>query len=99
MPVNDDLSDIQLSVLYGALLGDGCLNINKNGINAMFCYLSKSYQHTQYIANYFNEYISSGIYTNTYYDRRTDKEYTSHSFKTKSNINFTKIYYQWYYSV
>lgn len=96
MPVHDDLSDIQLSVLYGALLGDGCLNIHKNGINAIFSYTSKSHQHTQYIADCFSEYISSKINICTYHDNRTDKEYTSHSFKTLSKDIFTKIYYEWY---
>ena len=31
-----ELTDIQKEVLYGCLLGDGCLIIHKNGKNAMF---------------------------------------------------------------
>lgn len=46
------LSDIQKEVLYGALLGDGCLHINKNGINANFFYASKSYQHVCYVYSF-----------------------------------------------
>lgn len=37
------LTQIQIQVLEGALLGDGSLIIGKNGKNASFYYCSKSY--------------------------------------------------------
>lgn len=37
------LTDEQKEVLYGALLGDGCLYLHNNGKNAQFTYLSKSH--------------------------------------------------------
>ena len=36
------LTKEQKEVLDGALLGDGCLYLHKNGANAQFSYLSKS---------------------------------------------------------
>ena len=98
MPVNDELSTEQISVLYGALLGDGCLSVHKNGMNAVFCYLSHSYQHTQFIQEYFKEYVSSEIYKYTFFDVRTNHEYTNYSFKTLSNSTFTEIYNCWYHN-
>lgn len=91
------LSDIQQQVLNGALLGDGCLYLHKNGINANFQYLSKSLQHTTYIGKFFQEYWSGeGIKTTTYFDKRTNKEYTRSTVKTYTNKTFTEQYYKWY---
>lgn len=36
------LTKEQKEVLYGALLGDGCLYLHQNGKNAQFTYVSKS---------------------------------------------------------
>ena len=47
------LTKEQKEVLYGALLGDGCLYLHRNGKNAQFTYLSKSRQHVEYVGNYF----------------------------------------------
>lgn len=96
MPVNDELSAEQISVLYGALLGDGCLNIHKNGINAVFGYLSRSYQHTEFVKKYFEDYISSETHKYAYFDTRTNHEYIHYSFKTLSNPIFTEVYHKWY---
>ena len=89
------LSDIQKEVLYGALLGDGCLHINKNGINANFFYASKSYQHVCYVYSFFKEY-SKGIETTVYYDERTNKSYKEYRFRTCANYGFTDEYNKWY---
>ena len=101
MPVHDDLgvqlSNVQKNILYGAMLGDGCLSIHKNGKNAQFCYLSKSEQHVNYISNFFEDYISNeGVKTNTYFDKRTRKEYNRTYFKTFANPIFTCEYQKWY---
>jgi hypothetical protein len=47
------LTKEQKEVLYGALLGDGCLYLHRNGKNAQFTYLSESRQHVEYVGNYF----------------------------------------------
>ena len=92
-----NLLKIQKDVLYGSLLGDGCLSIHKNGQNAQFCYLSKSEQHTNYIASFFNEYITNaGVKSNTYFDKRTNKEYSRIYFKTVTDTTFTTEYHKWY---
>lgn len=91
------LSDTQQQVLDGALLGDGCLFLHKNGINANFQYLSKSLQHTNYVGTYFKEFLSGeGLKTVTYFDNRTSKEYTRSVIKTYTNLTFTNQYYRWY---
>ena len=50
------LTEEQLQVLDGAMLGDGSLIIHKQGKNAYFSYLSKSKQHVEVVGNYFKEY-------------------------------------------
>lgn len=91
------LNQIQKDVLSGSLLGDGSLIIHKNGKNAYFQYLSKSKQHVEYIAKYFNNMITNaGIYDSSYYDNRTNKQYFSSAFKTHTNKVFTNIYNEWY---
>lgn len=91
------LTEIQKSVLYGALLGDGSLIKHKNGINAQFSYLSKSEQHVKFIAQYFEEYISKiGIRSSSYFDQRTNKTYYRTRFRTITDIGFTEEYNKWY---
>lgn len=91
------LTSTQKEVLNGALLGDGSLFLHKNGINAQFCYGSKSQQHVEYVEHFFNDYISGeGIKYYTYFDNRTKKEYSRYSFRTYTNIYFTEQYNKWY---
>jgi transposase len=90
------LTDVQLQVLNGALLGDGNLTISKNGVNACFNYLSKSLQHVQYIYQYFAQLVPNGISTYEYFDKRTNKTYKRYSFRTITSVTFTEIYYKWY---
>ena len=49
------LTEEQLQVLDGAMLGDGSLIIHKQGKNAHFSYVSKSKQHVEFVGNYFKE--------------------------------------------
>lgn len=89
----------QEEVLNGAMLGDGCLYLHPNGINAQFKYLSKSRQHVEYVFQYFNEYLSGeGIKDSSYMDKRTNKEYYRTTAKTYVNEAFTEEYYKWYKS-
>ena len=92
-----NLTNTQKEVLYGALLGDGSLVKHKNGINAQFCYLSKSRQHVEYVAEFFKDYWSGeGIKNSSYIDNRTNKEYYRSIVKTYTNSCFTEEYYKWY---
>lgn len=91
------LSETQKEILQGALLGDGSLSIQKNSVNAYFSYVSKSKQHVEYVASYFNNLITpAGIRYNNIYDSRTNKYYSSYRFITHTNKEFTKIHYKWY---
>ena len=91
------LTNKQIEVLYGCLLGDGCLNIHKEGKNATFSYTSKSKEMVEYVYNFFNNITNSdSIKCVSYYDKRTDKVYTQYRFRTKVHPIFTKYYYEWY---
>lgn len=93
-----ELTPLQIEIIQGALLGDGCLNIHKNGINANFIYTSKSRQHVEFIGSFLEDYDDSvkNIYRYEYYDERTDKTYVRFSFKTKVHQELTEIYKKWY---
>lgn len=92
-----ELSSEQLEVLYGAMLGDGCLIKHKNGVNALFSYLSKSRQHVEFVANYFKDYWAyKEIKDGNYYDNRTNKFYYHSKIRTYSLDIFTKEYDKWY---
>ena len=85
------------NILYGALLGDGCLCIHKNGINAVFQYCSKSSEHTHYMGEYMSRLSSSkSYYDYNYLDNRTNKRYYGTRFRTISNEALTNEYYKWY---
>lgn len=92
------LSDIQKQVLYGALLGDGCLTKDgRDTQNAYFTYTSKVYNHIKYIYDYFSEYVTKrGIVYFKYFDKRTQKEYSRYYFRTSMNPYFTDEMARWY---
>ena len=93
------LSDDQINVLYGSLLGDGCLFKHKNGMNSQFIYSSKSKQHVEFVYKMFGEqYSKNGVSYQEYYDNRTNKTYCHYSFKTQCNIAFEKERDKWYYN-
>lgn len=97
--IKSSLSDIQKDVLYGALLGDGCLVKHKHGINAAFSYLSKSRQHVEFVMNYFKEYWKNKEITDdSYLDHRTNKIYSSSRVRTYVSSEFTEEYSRWYHS-
>ena len=63
----------QKEIINGALLGDGCLTKPKHGENCIFCYLSKSKQHVEFVCNDFIKYsIQNGIVYNSFFDERTN---------------------------
>ena len=91
------MTDNMYEILRGAMLGDGSLKIEKNGVNASFSYTSKSYQHVYYVVKNFLEYRSGiGIRNNDVYDKRTDKTYYKYQFTTVTSPTFTEEYYKWY---
>lgn len=93
------LSDKQKDVLYGALLGDGCLIKHKHGVNAVFSYLSKSRQHVEFVMGYFKEYWKGKEITDeAYLDHRTNKTYSRSRVKTYVNKEFTDEYARWYHN-
>lgn len=92
-----NMTDEMYEILRGALLGDGSLMIPKRGINAKFSYMSKSFQHVEYVSNYFAEYSQCGIKRSDRYDKRTDKTYVSYNFRTNASKTLTDEYYKWYY--
>lgn len=92
-----ELTEEQKQVLYGALLGDGSLILHKNCKNAIFSYTSKSKQHVEYVSNSFKKYLSGeNIKQYTYYDSRTNKEYSRYVMRTYTNKSFTDEHNKWY---
>lgn len=91
------LSGQQIDVLYGALLGDGCLWKSARGLNAQFSYTSKSQQHVQFVYNILGDDIpKQSIQYYEYFDKRTDKTYCRYSFRTEHNPSFEKERLKWY---
>lgn len=92
------LSEEQIEVLNGAMLGDGSLYIHSNGgKNAQLIYTSKSRQHVEFVMNYFKEYWSGeNLKYSTFFDNRTNKEYSRYTIKTYTNQTFTDYYQKWY---
>lgn len=91
------LSDHQREILYGALLGDGSLIKNKNGVNAQFSYTSKSKQHVEFVCNDFMMYsYKEKIKKVVVHDKRTNKDYVRYTFRTISDKGFTSEYKKWY---
>lgn len=91
------LTKIQQEVLYGALLGDGSLQMAKRGVNANFCYLSKSSSHVKYVMDFFKDFwIGKEIKNSQYFDKRTCKKYHHSYLRTYTNATFTEEYFKWY---
>ena len=92
------LTEYQEEIINGALLGDGCLVIDKKGINPYFGYLSKSREHVIYVCDSLKEYGRKGDYftTKEYVRKDTGKSYTQTVFRTQANPTFLPIYNKWY---
>ena len=90
------LSQHQREVLYGALLGDGCLWKSKQGRNAQFTYTSKSRQHVEFVYQQLGIPCAQGIQEYVYTDKRTQKTYTRYCFRTEHNITFEEERQRWY---
>lgn len=91
------LSDYQRDILYGALLGDGCICGHPRGRNYQFVYTSKSKQHVDYVCAPFLDFgVREGIKYTSVYDKRTCKTYSRYTFRTMYDILFTEEYHRWY---
>lgn len=91
-----NMTNEMYEVLRGTLLGDGSLLTSKNQ-NAFFSYTSKSLQHVQFVAKYFDEYkCGKGIYSYDIFDKRTNKVYQRNQFVTKRSNTLTKERDKWY---
>jgi hypothetical protein len=99
MNINTKLNDIQYEILNGALLGDGCIPFVKNG-NSYFSYVSSIKNHVLYISQYFLDITTNryrtGSCESVRYDIRTNKMYSTSTFRTKSDTIFTTIRNSWY---
>lgn len=92
--LNATLTDTQIQILNGALLGDGMIEQKR------FVYASKSNQHVYFVWNYFRHIMSPKNKNNlsvvTQYDKRTEKSYTRYFFNSQSNQCFEDIHKCWY---
>lgn len=92
------LTQHELEVIQGCLLGDGCLSIN--GKSSCFMYGSSNYDHVKYVWDQIQR-LSTPRYENgpvelNIYDKRTGKTYTRYEIRTKNNITFYNLRMVWY---
>ena len=91
------LTELQKNYLYGAMLGDGCLSKTGHSVNSQFVYLSKSFQHVEFVSEPFKDILyKHGIRYTTYHDKRTNKTYERYSFRTITDICFENERKIWY---
>lgn len=90
------MTNEMIEILYGALLGDGCLFKSKTSVNADFEYVSKSFQHVDYVTKQFQKYSIKGIQYFRVYDERTEKTYETYRFKTCVSEVLTAERNKWY---
>jgi len=97
------LTDYIRDVIYGELLGDGCLRGKKNkssGANAIFSYNTSNLEYATYLKSLLVSLIPGNI---THSFNRTGfktgdqaKKFDSYHFSTESNPTLTKIYNKFY---
>lgn len=91
------LAENQRNYLYGAMLGDGCLHRAKNGLNSQFLYISKSFQHIDFVSKPFVDILyKEGIKYSSYFDKRTGKTYDRYTFRTITDVGFENERKIWY---
>lgn len=93
-----NLTQYELEVIQGCLLGDGSLSIK--GKSSCFMYGSSNYDHTYYIWKLLKSLMTprfkNGPVESKIYDKRTGKTYTRYEIRTKSNITFYNLRVKWY---
>lgn len=87
-------------VLIGALLGDGSMEQKKDTHSPIFCYLSSSKQHVEFVRSYLphlcTETYKDSCKESKCFDKRTQKTYTRFYFKTKSLKDYKELYSSFY---
>lgn len=87
------LTNRQIEVLNGCLLGDG--HLSKIRSNSYFSYTSSIENHVKFVYNEFSEYMNDIKFVN-YYDKRTNKTYYRYITNSILNEKFTELRNVWY---
>lgn len=86
-------------MINGLLLGDGCLEKGKNSKNACLR-ITRAIRDKEYLywnASVLKDFLTEkGVYTSSYFDNRTKKEYFKIYLRSRCSIFFTDFYSQWY---
>lgn len=93
------LTNNQLEIINGALLGDGTISKPCEGHpNSVFVYSSKIKEHVVFVTTpLYNLTSEKGqLSFLEVYDKRTEKVYNRYTFRTLTNTIFTKIRNKWY---
>jgi hypothetical protein len=94
------LSEQQMDIIMGALLGDGSIIRSKRCKNGYFQYLSSEKEHVEYIYSFLKDLVTNryknGPVENKITDKRTGLVYTNYSIRTQNNVCFEKIRIEWY---
>ena len=90
------LTNEEIDIIYGCLLGDGCLTKNgKDKQNAQFTYTNKSKERVEFVYNKLNRFMNP-IESYSYLDKRTNKIYERYTVRSQLNTTFTKLRNLWY---
>lgn len=87
------LTNKQIEVLNGCLLGDG--HLSKIRSNSYFNYTSSIENHVKLINDEFNDYMNDIKYV-SYFDARTNKTYNRYVVNSILNEKFTELRNKWY---
>lgn len=92
------LSDIQMQVLQGGLLGDSYLYHYKNQINSGLAISHTSFdeEYVKYKYNLYKDFCKSNIKYQCSFDKRTNKTYSKFYFRTQVSDIFTEFRNKWY---
>jgi len=91
------MKKIQKEILTGLMLGDGGLEVHKNGKNASLK-VTRTLQDEEYNKYHFHVFNSYNSKCANYkhYDKRTNKTYFCSVLKTSVHPEFTQWYKKWY---
>ena len=93
------LAPYQAEVLEGLMLGDGHLEMHKDGVTPSLK-ITRSLADLEYqkwLADVFSNFISvNGMREGNYFDERTQKEYHSIRLATRTSNAFEEAYKRWY---
>lgn len=93
-----ELTDIQIQVLQGGLLGDSYLYHYKNQINSGLAIGHTSFdeEYVKYKFDLYKDFCKSNIKYQSYFDKRTNKTYSKFCFRTQVSEVFTDFRNKWY---